>query len=127
MARTDTFDEASGWKARVPLRRPRPRRNFNFSCDMIVHFRHKGLREFAQTGSTAGINPQHARKLKIILQLLDGMSRLNDLSQSFLDLHPLKGELQGYWAVRVNRNWRVIFLFDEASGQVFDVDYLDYH
>jgi proteic killer suppression protein len=40
-------------------------------------------------------------------------------------LHPLKGELKGFWAVAVRANWRVIFRF--ADGDALDVDYIDYH
>ena len=40
-------------------------------------------------------------------------------------LHPLKGELKGFWAVTVRANWRVIFRF--ADREVLDVDYVDYH
>jgi proteic killer suppression protein len=42
-----------------------------------------------------------------------------------LDLHPLKGELTGFWSVSVSGNWRVIFGFD--GNNATDVDYLDYH
>ena len=40
-------------------------------------------------------------------------------------LHPLKGELKGFWAVTVRANWRVIFRF--ADGGALDVDYVYYH
>ena len=40
-------------------------------------------------------------------------------------LHPLKGELKGFWAVTVRANWRVIFHF--ADREASDVDYVDYH
>jgi proteic killer suppression protein len=40
-------------------------------------------------------------------------------------LHPLKGELKGFWAVTVRANWRVTFRF--ADPDAFDVDYVDYH
>jgi proteic killer suppression protein len=39
-------------------------------------------------------------------------------------LHPLKGALNGFWAVTVRANWRVIFRFDAGAE---DVDYVDYH
>lgn len=42
-----------------------------------------------------------------------------------LDLHPLRGELAGYWAVKVSANWRVIFRFED--GDAVDVDLVDYH
>ena len=40
-------------------------------------------------------------------------------------LHPLKGQLKGFWAVTVRANWRVIFRIEGTD--VFDVDYVDYH
>ena len=40
-------------------------------------------------------------------------------------LHPLKGELKGFWAVTVRANWRVIFRFE--GGRASDVDLVDYH
>ena len=40
-------------------------------------------------------------------------------------LHPLKGDLKGYWAVTVRANWRVIFRFE--GDKACDVDLVDYH
>jgi proteic killer suppression protein len=40
-------------------------------------------------------------------------------------LHAMKGSLQGFMAVTVSANRRVIFRF--SDGHAFDVDYLDYH
>ena len=42
-----------------------------------------------------------------------------------LRLHTLKGNRAGFWAVTVQANWRVIFKFED--GDVYVVDYLDYH
>ena len=40
-------------------------------------------------------------------------------------LHSLKGQMEGFWAVTVRANWRVIFRFTE--GRAEEVDYVDYH
>ena len=40
-------------------------------------------------------------------------------------LHPLSGDLKGFWSVTVNGNWRVIFRFED--GQPRNVDLIDYH
>lgn len=40
-------------------------------------------------------------------------------------LHPLKGSLTGYWAVKVSGNWRIIFRFQGRDAK--DVDLVDYH
>jgi proteic killer suppression protein len=38
-------------------------------------------------------------------------------------LHPLKGQMKGFWAVTVRANWRVIFRFDDGAT---DVDYMSF-
>ena len=42
-----------------------------------------------------------------------------------LDLHPLKGDQKGRWAVKVSGNWRLTFGFVGKDGE--KVDYEDYH
>jgi proteic killer suppression protein len=91
---------------------------------MIRSFRHKGLQHFFETGNTAGIAPEHAKRLRLILAVLDSMETLKYVHKS-LDLHPLKGAFTDFYAVKVNKNWCLIFRF--ASGEVTETDYLDYH
>ncbi|MBT3041093.1 MAG: type II toxin-antitoxin system RelE/ParE family toxin [Candidatus Thiodiazotropha endolucinida] len=40
-------------------------------------------------------------------------------------LHPLTGKLEGHWAIDVNRNWRIVFRFED--GDAYVVNYEDYH
>ena len=40
-------------------------------------------------------------------------------------LHPLVGDLAGFWSVTVTGNRRIIFRFEQ--GRAFDVDLIDYH
>jgi toxin HigB-1 len=92
---------------------------------MIRSFRHAGLEKFFLTGSKAGIQPAHARKLAIQLFTLDRAKNASDMAVSGWDMHPLKGELAGHWSVRANANWRVTFTFDGEDAIL--VDYRDYH
>ncbi|MCL2525008.1 MAG: type II toxin-antitoxin system RelE/ParE family toxin [Betaproteobacteria bacterium] len=92
---------------------------------MIKSFAHKGLELFFISGSAAGIQAMHARRLKQILALLNGAITINDVNAPGLRLHPLKGDLNGFWAVTVQANWRVIFQFEDGNAYV--VNYLDYH
>jgi proteic killer suppression protein len=92
---------------------------------VIRSFAHKGLREFFETGSNAGIKPEHKKRLRLILGVLNAAMRIQDIALPGLDLHRLKGSLSGFWSVSVSGNWRVIFRFED--GEVLDVDYLDYH
>jgi len=92
---------------------------------MIRNFRHKGLARFFRTENKAGIQPQHARRLKLILVRLNTARIPEDMNLPGLRLHPLAGAMEGFWSVDVSGNWRVIFKIEE-NGAV-DVDYLDYH
>jgi proteic killer suppression protein len=40
-------------------------------------------------------------------------------------LHPLKGDMKGFWSVTVSGNWRIIFQF--GGTDAVQVDYVDYH
>ena len=92
---------------------------------MIIGFRHKGLEAFYHAGSRRGIQAAHAKKLGMILAMLDVAKEPQDLNQPALRLHPLKGDLKGHWSVWVNGNRRVTFRF--AGADVELVDYQDYH
>ena len=92
---------------------------------MIKSFRHKGLERFFHEGRKAGIQPDHAGRLRLQLAALDQSVGPEDMSAPAWGLHPLKGGLKGHWAVTVNGNWRMVFTF-EGSDAVL-VDYLDYH
>ena len=40
-------------------------------------------------------------------------------------LEKLSGKLKDFYSIRINDQWRVIFLWD--SGNAFDVEIIDYH
>lgn len=92
---------------------------------MIVSIRHKGLASFYASGSKAGIQANHEKRIRLILGRLDAAREPRDLNLPGLRLHQLGGNYEGFLAVDVNGNWRIIFRFD--GPDVTDIDYLDYH
>jgi toxin HigB-1 len=92
---------------------------------MIQSFRHKGLEQFFLTGSMAGIQPRHAKRLRLILARLQASTGARDMRLPGLQLHPLSGDRAGEWAVSVSGNWRVTFTFDGTDA--VSVNYEDYH
>ncbi|MFT4046946.1 MAG: type II toxin-antitoxin system RelE/ParE family toxin [Solimonas sp.] len=92
---------------------------------MIRSFRHKGLKTFFETGKTTGIQPKHARRLRLQLARLDDASAPADMNAPGWRLHPLHGGLEGHWAVWVDENWRLTFTFTGGDAEI--VDYQDYH
>lgn len=91
----------------------------------ILRFRHKGLERFFTRGTTAGIQAKQAQRLRLILGRLNVAVEPKDMALPGLDLHALKGNRRGTWAVSVSGNWRITFRF--LASDVTDVDYEDYH
>ena len=40
-------------------------------------------------------------------------------------LEPLKGDLAGFWSIRINNQWRIVFRWHEGNAE--DVYICDYH
>ncbi|MEQ1882869.1 MAG: type II toxin-antitoxin system RelE/ParE family toxin [Burkholderiales bacterium] len=92
---------------------------------MVKTFRHKGLQKFFESGSSAGIQPHHASRLRMQLTALDTAQRIKDMSIPGFRLHPLKGREKGRWSIWVNGSWRLTFEF--RDGDIHLLDYEDYH
>ena len=97
---------------------------------MINSFRHRGLRFFYERGTTRYLRADQVPRIRRILGLLDVATGPKSLDLPGMRLHALKGDLDGFWAVNVSGNWRIIFRFDDESLDetvVRDVDLVDYH
>ena len=92
---------------------------------MIRSFKHKGLAKFFKTGSTAGIQAAHAKRLRLILGRLYVAAGAKDMDLPGLRLPELSGNRTGIWSVTVSGNWRVTFRFEDEDADI--VNYEDYH
>ena len=92
---------------------------------MIVSIRHKGLKLLWTNNNPAKLPAVQIKKIKLILTLLNGSVKIDDMNFPGSDLHPLKGDLKGFWAVTVTGNYRIIFRFEMEDAH--DIDYIDYH
>ena len=92
---------------------------------MIRGFKHKGLEKFFITGTKSGIQTQHAERLRVVLARLSAAVASADMNLAGLDLHQLKGDRKGTWAVKVSGNWRLTFTFVGKDADA--VNYEDYH
>ena len=92
---------------------------------MIKSFRHAGLQALFETGSKAGICPEHSARLNRILGVLDAATVIEQVNFPGSRLHKLTGNLIGYWAISVSGNWRITFRFE--NGEATLLDYVDYH
>ncbi len=92
---------------------------------MIKSFKHKGLQKFYETGSVAGIQNAHKKRLRMQLAAVDSSQSINDMDIPGFRLHQLSGRLQDVRSIRVSGNWRITFKFEDGNAHV--VYYEDYH
>ena len=59
------------------------------------------------------------------LTALDTTISIEDIDIPGYKLHPLKGNRKGLWSISVSGNWRITF--ELTDGNVYIVDYEDYH
>jgi len=92
---------------------------------MIGSFKHRGLKRLYERDDRSGIRPDLVDTVQEISTVLDDAATPQDLNLPAYRLHPLKGELKGFWSVTVRANWRIIFRFQGADA--FEVELIDYH
>jgi proteic killer suppression protein len=96
-----------------------------YSHFVIKSFKHKGLRTLFESGKASGVQPSHARRLRIQFAALDTAQEISDMDLPGYRLHPLKGGNIGRWSITVTGNWRMTFEF--RDGNAYVLDYEDYH
>ena len=92
---------------------------------VIRTFRHRGLKRFFQDGDASKVRADQIARIADVLAHLDTAVRPADVALPGYRLHPLKGDLKGYWSITISGNWRIVFRFED--GDVLDVDFVDYH
>ena len=95
---------------------------------MIVSFRDAWLRAFfVEDVRSRNIRPDLEARLFRKLQMIDDATADRDLrtppSNHFEKLH---GNLAGFYSIRVNKQWRLVFRWDSGRGEAEGV-YLDDH
>ena len=94
----------------------------------IESIRHKGLRQLYEDDNAKGVQAGAVDKLRKLLLAIETASGLDDLKVfPGWRLHPLKGELKGFWSLTVTGNRRLIFQYEEASNTASILDLIDYH
>jgi toxin HigB-1 len=94
----------------------------------LVQFSHKGLKRLYAKDDARGVPAELADKLRKLLFTLETANNLEQVKRfPGWRLHPLKGELGGFWSLTVTGNWRLIFRYDEEKNLASDLNLVDYH
>lgn len=60
------------------------------------------------------------------LEMLDAAVTVEDLREPPSNrLEALKGDRKGYWSIRINAQWRIIFRWEDGYAE--NVEIIDYH
>ena len=92
---------------------------------MIKTIRHRGLKRLVQREDRRGLNAEYLARIETVLAILEIAVKPSDLNLPGYHLHPLKGDLKGFWSVRISGNFRLIFRMED--GDVYDINLIDYH
>ena len=92
---------------------------------MVKSIKHKGLKLLFDKGDVSRLPPTQIDRIIDILTALNVAAKKEDMSAPGSGFHELKGNLKGFCAVKVTGNYRIVFRLED--GDVYDVNYLDYH
>lgn len=97
---------------------------------MILSFATKGTQdifEVVESKLSRKTLPMNLHKIaKRKLNMLAVATHLSDLkSPPANHLEPLKGDLQGFYSIRINAQWRIVFIWRNNNAE--QVEILDYH
>ena len=94
----------------------------------LIKFRHKGLLRLYTEGNAKGVSASHLDKVGKVFLALETALTLEQVGRfPGWKLHPLKGDMKGYWSLTVTGNWRIVFRYDETANTASDIDLIDYH
>ena len=89
---------------------------------------HRGLRRFIERDDASGLSPSVVEKVRNIVTFLQEMEDARELQDvPSWKVHQLAGDRKGTWSLAVTRNWRITFGIDRTEGEIFDLNYGDYH
>ncbi|MBV9984480.1 type II toxin-antitoxin system RelE/ParE family toxin [Bradyrhizobium sp.] len=92
---------------------------------MIRTYRHNGLKELLETGSTKRIDAKFHTRCIEVLDALNAATDLRALNRPAFRLHQLKQFKPVRYSIWVSAQWRITFEWDK--GEATRVDFEQYH
>jgi len=96
---------------------------------MIINFKSKFAQDIYDGSSTTKSRKFPSQLVGKASRLLDQLNIIKQIDELLIPpsnhLEKLKSDLSGYWSLRINRQWRIIFQWDGKDAS--NVDILDYH
>ena len=95
---------------------------------MIKSFADKETRKLFEGSKSRTVPPDVRERAESKLAVLDAAKSLEDLRVPPGNrLEALRGDREGQHSIRINRQYRVCFVWDSEAGDAHDVEITDYH
>ena len=94
----------------------------------IRNIRNRGLKAFIECDVAKGLPAAHVSKIRDVITFLleaEAVEEVFDLPK--YKPHKLKGDRAGTISLSITPNWRITFLHDPTTNEIFDLDFEDYH
>lgn len=94
------------------------------------------IRSFKDKETEKVFNQEYSKKLPTSIQkialrklmMIDASEKLSDLKIPPANhLESLGGDRVGQWSIRINNQWRIVFVPSEGGRNYDDVEIVDYH
>ncbi len=93
---------------------------------MIKCFKNKETEQAHEGTFTKKFPREIAKRIKMRLDRINASQNVEDLRiPPSHNLEMLKGDRKGQYSIRVNKQWRICFRFE--NGDAYDVEIVDYH
>ena len=93
---------------------------------MIKNFGDKETEKIWKGESSRKLPPEIQNIARRKLRMINNAQNLNDLRIPPANrLEKLRGELENYHSIRINKQWRIIFLWE--NNDAYKVKIIDYH
>jgi toxin HigB-1 len=93
----------------------------------IHGFRHRGLSKLWIKNDRSEISAKDEAKIRRILHILNQAKTKVDLNYPGSGFHPLEPKEKNYYALKVDKRFRITFRWDDEKGQALEVNLENYH
>ena len=95
---------------------------------MIKEFADKETRRLFEGAKSKAVPGDVRERAETKLEILEAATSLEDLKiPPGNRLEALGGDRRGQYSIRINRQYRLCFRFDEDAGDAYEVEIVDYH
>ncbi len=93
----------------------------------IRSFKHRGLLELWKDNDQSEISAKDADKIRRILSVLNSARFKKEMDYPGSGFHPIEPKEGHYFAMKVDKRFRITFRWDEKEGHAREVNFENYH